>query len=605
MRFASTHLLLAALAFAGGSAPRLAAACGGTFCDGRPQPNGQPPMPVDQTGENILFVMEPGMVEAHIQIQYKGQPEKFSWILPVQALPEVEVGSQALFDRLLAATVPTFTVNNQFDTCGQGAIGVTGAGSATGSTTGGSGGSGGVGPVQPPVVVFQKPVGAFEVTVLMSKSTAEVVRWLADNQYQMPANAPALFDAYVAKNYFFVAVKLTGGAMIDEIHPLVVRFPGTQPCVPLKLTAVAAVEDMGVRTFFLGNNRVVPKNYKHVVPNLAKLDWFNAATSYANYIGRAVDSPLANGKAFVTEYAGPTAIVGAAPIASSSWNAAPFSTAAAVTVVQLLQNQGLMQCFTDNCNYNHPLLLPLLRQYLPAPATLTTMSGTVLTDPTLIEGAFYGCQGCYQSRIDQTKWNGPMFSADLASRIIDPAHHADALLSSWNYLTRLFTTISPAEMTDDPEFMERADLPIMRTIYNVATQRITCNNTAGVTLLDGRQVALPGQNAWPLFSNDMPSAERVEEIPATGPTIVLADYSAKIDEQLKAWNDAEGWPPPNPTGAGSVTAGGTAGANGAVQADNSSCGCRTVGRPSSAQFPLALLGLAGLLVGRRRRRSVA
>jgi MYXO-CTERM domain-containing protein len=207
-----------------------------------------------------------------------------------------------------------------------------------------------------------------------------------------------------------------------------------------------------------------------------------------------------------------------------------------------------------------------------------------------------------------------MFAADLAARIIDPAHHADALLSAWKYLTRLFTTISPGEMTEDPEFLERSDLdgtdlPSMSRVTSTATQRITCNNTAGVILPNGRQVALPAQGIWPLFPADMPWAERVEEIPATGAPIVLADYNLAIDAQLKTWNDGQGWPPPGTTGPGGVTTGGptggTAGANGAVQMDNSSCGCRTVGGASSARFPVALLGLAGLVLGRRRRRSIA
>src|SRR5262245_29295755 len=93
----------AIVALAALSAPRAADACGGTFCDSGPRA-----MPVDQKGENIIFVMEPGTVEAHIQIQYKGEASKFSWILPVQALPDVQVGSEALFSRLLSATVPTY-----------------------------------------------------------------------------------------------------------------------------------------------------------------------------------------------------------------------------------------------------------------------------------------------------------------------------------------------------------------------------------------------------------------------------------------------------------------------------------------------------------------
>ena len=39
-----------------------ARACGGTFCDVGPAA-----MPVDQTGENILFVIDEGFVEAHVQ----------------------------------------------------------------------------------------------------------------------------------------------------------------------------------------------------------------------------------------------------------------------------------------------------------------------------------------------------------------------------------------------------------------------------------------------------------------------------------------------------------------------------------------------------------
>ena len=93
MRLSSTlRVVLAAGILVGVATPRVARACGGTFCDTGPRA-----MPVDQTGENIIFVMEPGKVEAHIQIQYQGTAASFSWVLPVQALPEIEVGSQALF----------------------------------------------------------------------------------------------------------------------------------------------------------------------------------------------------------------------------------------------------------------------------------------------------------------------------------------------------------------------------------------------------------------------------------------------------------------------------------------------------------------------------
>src|SRR5687768_1897063 len=88
-----------------------AAACGGTFCDG----GGTTVMPVDQTGENILFVVDGDTVEAHVQIQYSGDPDASAWFVRVRAEPEIETGSDPLFDALLAATVPTFILDSRFE----------------------------------------------------------------------------------------------------------------------------------------------------------------------------------------------------------------------------------------------------------------------------------------------------------------------------------------------------------------------------------------------------------------------------------------------------------------------------------------------------------
>jgi len=617
-----TMALLGA-AFACLAIPRAAEACGGTFCDSGPRF-----MSVDQTGENIIFVMEPGMVQAHIQILYKGDAAHFSWVLPVQALPDVQVGSQALFDRLLQATVPRYGYTTQRDACNTGFGVGTGTGGAGGGFAGGvadaAAADGGVN------IVLQKTVGAFEVIVLSGGTTDEVLTWLTANQYQTPPNAAALFDVYVAKHYLFVAVKLTGGAGIDQIHPLVVRYPGTQPCVPLMLTAVAAVEDMGVRTFFLGTKRVVPKNFKHVVPNPVWLDWMALGTNYNSLVGDAVDSPIANGKAFVTEYAGPTAVVGANRIAQAQWDAVSFAGIAAVDVVTRLQQQGFLFCnpFSHSCSYNHPLILPLLREFLPPPTTLTLASeagaGSTITDPVAIEGYFYSCTSCYQDQFDATKWNADAFRSALSSRIIEPARHADALVASWPYLTRMFTTISPAEMTADPEFWEHDGLANV-SVPRSAVRRITCSGASGMTLPDGRQVALTPQSTWPGWGADMPFAERIEEFTATGDPLLLVDNTETINVVLKKWNDSQQWPPPATGGAGATGAGGATGtagasttggfdtttgpgAGGSAAAEGSNmssgCGCRTIPASSTSRMSVALGALAGLLVARRRRSGV-
>ena len=363
-------------------------------------------MPVDQTGENILFVIEGGQVEAHIQIQYRGDAARFSWISPVPALPRIEVGSDPLVAKLLAGTVPVFGYSTQRDVCGTGGGARGGAGSGWGrpgiDASADSGGGG--------VVIAQKQVGAFEATTL-SGGAAEVVDWLGTNGYQMPPEAPTLFQDYVARGFLFVAVKLTGGAGIDEIHPLVVRYAGDQPCVPIKLTKVAAVDDMGIRTFFLGNTRVGPTNYKSITLNPARLDWLAFGSNYKELVSRAVDSPVANGEAFVTEYAGPTAIVGALPLTPTASDPTVFTTLTAAESIQRMKQQGLLNCRLGppptrdlfRPPPSHLLLEPPARapapsRFLPAPASLVINDGgATSTNRALIEGYIYDCPSCYLS----------------------------------------------------------------------------------------------------------------------------------------------------------------------------------------------------------------
>ena len=396
------------LPFAGSAllAPRSASACGGTFCD-----SGPTAMPVDQTGENVLFVMDGQNVEAHVQIQYTGEAARFAWLVPMPQIPTVSVGSQPLFTALLGATVPTYGFSNSFDQCNNRGIPSAGAG-ASGASGGGGMGGGAGDPGSGPTVVFKKTVGAFEVTVLQGGTAEEVSTWLSTNGYQSIPSAPAILQDYVEKNFVFTAIKLTGGTGVDEIHPLVFKYPGTEPCVPLKLTAVAAVEDMGVRVFFLGDDRVFPTNYKHVTLNPARIDWQSRATNYTQVMNRAADSAVANGKAFVTEYAGPSAAVGVSNnVFDPIWSDAPFVTMLPEGVIDELTRQRLACLFApDSVNST-------TRWSCRSAAVLARAAG-------IDEGTFYASLQLYANRIDRAKWQGAAFAADFKARIVDPGKHA-------------------------------------------------------------------------------------------------------------------------------------------------------------------------------------
>jgi MYXO-CTERM domain-containing protein len=115
----------------------------------------------------------------------------------------------------------------------------------------------------------------------------------------------------------------------------------------------------------------------------------------------------------------------------------------------------------------------------------------------------------------------------------------------------------------------------------------------------------------------MPYAERIEEFPSVGASIVLVDNTERINSQLKAWNDSQGWPPATPSmpsgsgGASMLPGGGTgvggqggfAFGNDVVSGGGDGCSCsigQSKGQPSSA---LVLAGVLALVGARRRKRS--
>lgn len=560
---------------------RDAQACGGTFCDAGPTA-----MPVEQTGETILFVLDDDAVEAHIQIQVdpETEAERFAWIIPVLALPEFAVGSQPLFDRMLAGSVPAYATGVWRELCDPGTGG-------EGGCTDGDDGSDddavtldlGAGH-DAPDVVDRRMVGAFEITVLEGGTADSVAQWLVDNDYQTDDVATPILGEYLAEGFMFVAVKLATDAEAADVHPIVLRIPGDEPCVPIRLTRIAAQDDLRLRVLFLADARVVPDNWPHVVFNALKLDWLSFGANYDALVTQAVDA--AGGRAWVTEYAGASTVVNTFGLVDERWDANAFIGLDATAAVTMMLHQGVLTC--EACPVGHPLADGLVRQFLTPPADVDAE-------------AFWACPSCDPFALERASFDDVGFVEAFRQRIIDPAIHAEELFVRWPFLTRMFTTISPEEMLEDPTFVANPDAMPESTLTRTGLLATWCDGTRMYRLPDSRIVALP-QPAWPMFPR-MPPHERIERWSSAGAPMVVVDRRDEIDGFLHDWNAYNGGVRMPPSAASVCDDGGDAGGWESVGFDavdirppepRDGCGCRSSGPGAVAAFGLMLVGMLGL-----------
>ena len=563
------------------AAPAPAQACGGFFCD-RPPPNPLDPLPVAQAGENVVFGVEGdpasgnAVVTAHIQILYSGDAALFSWVVPVLSVPTLSTGTDRLFSSLAGVTQPIFVPQSAVNGVCLPGPSVLNDSATAGTATGLGGSAGAAGP--PRVnVLFQGAVGPYDAATLQSSDSAELKTWLTDHGYYVDPHAGQIIDTYVQEGKYFVALRLSNGQDVRSIRPIVLTFHGTEPCVPLRLTAIAALPDMPVTVYLLGGARAVPLGFLELKLDELRIDWPSQGSNYAALLGEAAND--AGGNAFVTEYAGPSNIASQLLWSPGRFNAETLRAALTpADYVQALIGQGLA---------NDAQTLPLLIKYIPMPDAAISAGIT----PAM----FYANLALYSAQYPLPPSDLGALTDEVVTGIIEPRRLAQAMIDGHPYLTRFGTFLSPEEMNQDPLFTFNDALPdvpsrhtsVLRTMCG-NFQYLACNAPVRLELPDGRMAwlrsGIKATSCQPPRTDDasltsLPAAEMVWRRGTIGEGTVQIDNVAKIQSALTAHNASF-----DPSGA---------------RAD-SGCGC-AVARGRSSPV-LGLAGVALALVSFRARR---
>ena len=312
-------LSVAAALLAFGAFEPTAEACG-CLSPPIPDPVNDDSFAVNQQAEQIIFEVEPGFVTAHVLIRYAGDADKFAWIVPVPNAPELALSESFAFGLLDDATQPAVSISEPSlcpspeyaceyhpppRNCPQQDPFPGGGAGGTGGGGGGSAGAAG-GANAPPggvEVINREQIGSYDTVTFGAGDASAAVAWLNAEGFIVNDTMTPFMQDYIDGGMLFVASKLIPGADVDQIRPLKMKYAGTSPMVPLKLTAVAAEPHLTVTTYIFGDEAFVPKDHP-----LLGIDpgWLSRGAddriNYPMVIARAADD--AGGDGFVMEFHG-------------------------------------------------------------------------------------------------------------------------------------------------------------------------------------------------------------------------------------------------------------------------------------------------------------
>ena len=490
-----------------------ARACGGFFCT---------TFPMNQVAENILFIQGEGTVTTHVQLLYSGTASDFAWILPLPSVPELAVSHNQIFTQLQFSTQPFFQLNfEEQEECGFGPIVLRSADATA------------VEESAEVEVIAREQVGPYDTAVITSEDPQAVVDWLVDNEYQLGDLGVPLLTPYVEGGFYFLALKLAAESEVGDLQPIAMTYAAETPGIPIRLTAVATEPDLGVLAWVLAEHRAIPENYLHVQINEALVDWFSGGFNYPEVVTQAANE--AGGQAFVTDYAGPSSIVG-----DFVFSVFDLDELRGKTHPADFLDAALWQGFPRDAQ-----MQTLIRRHIPMPAAVLeegVLEVVFRGDrdayeeareegrlQEIAESSFYNNMRAYDQWTADLDFDPGALADDLERIVVEPLEDMQEVFDEKPYLTRLYTTLSADEMTVDPMFDYNPDLPVVANVRE-AGARWDCGGSDQtpieeweliVTLADGREVrSRPFEDGGPRPFPE-PAAATVEQLRTSGPPEVL------------------------------------------------------------------------------------
>ncbi len=228
------------------------------------------------------------------QFQYAGNPEDFSWILPIRYTDSTRVQlasddfltllGNVLVPALQPPAPPPYPPGCSFpvDTNAGGFADASAPPSAFDASAADTG----------VTVLREEVVGPYAVAIVRGTSGMGLREWLRMNGYSVPTAVEPVIDYYLGLNMDFVALRLRAGKGLNRMVPVRVTLDGYQPRLPLRMIAAGVADRVGLSLTVFAPSRIEAMNF----PNLElsdddfTYDWNAPPGDFASLFVRTFDT---------------------------------------------------------------------------------------------------------------------------------------------------------------------------------------------------------------------------------------------------------------------------------------------------------------------------
>jgi hypothetical protein len=210
-----------------------------------------------------------------------GASKEAAVIMPVPSRATVKLGDGKIFDQLRDLTKPLVRIEKRSRGL---ALGVGAAPPEAAARV---------------TVLDRQTLGPFDVSTLAATDAEALSTWLRDNGYSISPKLSDALQAYVAKGWFYVAVRLQPGAgetLQGALDPLWITFSSNTLVYPMRASANARSQQT-VTLYVLAAHRV-QKSAQFGVSHVSFADWVDPSAVNAD----PALVPFVTGRLFLTKF---------------------------------------------------------------------------------------------------------------------------------------------------------------------------------------------------------------------------------------------------------------------------------------------------------------